>query len=114
MEVKEQQEILNTAENLSSPLNYNVHEIAIILAAGHGKRIKSQRSKMLHKIWGVPTVERVYNACRNGSRDINIILVVGIKAKDVMEVVGTRSNWIRISSYSKWNRPCCSSCFEKD
>ncbi len=90
MEVKEQQEILNIAENLSSPLNYNVHEIAVILAAGHGKRIKSQKSKMLHKIWGIPTVERVFNACRNGSHDINIILVVGIKAKDVMEVVGKR------------------------
>ncbi len=91
MEVKEQQEIFNMAESLSSPLNYNVHEIAIILAAGHGKRIKSQRSKMLHKIWGIPTVERVYNACRNGSHDINIILVVGIKAKDVMEVVSKRN-----------------------
>ncbi len=90
MEVKEQQEILNIAEKLSSPLNYNVHEIAVILAAGHGKRIKSQKSKMLHKIWGIPTVERVFNACRNGSHDINIILVVGIKATDVMEVVGKR------------------------
>ena len=27
------------------------NEVAIILAAGHGKRIKSQTSKMLHKIW---------------------------------------------------------------
>ncbi len=90
MKTSEQQEILQIAEKLSSPLNYNVHEVAIILAAGHGKRIKSQKSKMLHKIWGITTVERVYCACKNGNHGINIILVVGIKAKDVMEVVGKR------------------------
>ena len=47
---------------------------------------------MLHKIWGVPTVERVYNACRNGKKDMNIILVVGIKAQDVMQVFGKRES----------------------
>ncbi|MGD1005610.1 MAG: NTP transferase domain-containing protein [Ignavibacteriaceae bacterium] len=90
MAVNEQNEILELIKNFSSPLNYNLHEIAIILAAGHGKRIKSQKSKMLHKIWGVPTVERVFNACRNGIKDINIILVVGIKAKDVIGILGKR------------------------
>jgi bifunctional UDP-N-acetylglucosamine pyrophosphorylase / glucosamine-1-phosphate N-acetyltransferase len=90
MEINEHNEISELLKNLSSPLNYNSHEIAIILAAGHGKRIKSQKSKMLHKIWGIPTVERVFNACRHGIKDINIILVVGIKAKDVMGVLGKR------------------------
>jgi bifunctional UDP-N-acetylglucosamine pyrophosphorylase/glucosamine-1-phosphate N-acetyltransferase len=90
MELNEQNEILKLVNDYSSPLNYNSNEIAIILAAGHGKRIKSQKSKMLHKIWGIPTVERVFNACRNGIKDINIILVVGIKAKDVMGVLGRR------------------------
>jgi bifunctional UDP-N-acetylglucosamine pyrophosphorylase / glucosamine-1-phosphate N-acetyltransferase len=75
---------------LSSEFNYDYKETAIILAAGHGKRIKSQRSKMLHKIWEVPTVERVYNACLSGIDNINNIIVVGIKAKDVMEVIGKR------------------------
>ncbi|MEW6703070.1 MAG: NTP transferase domain-containing protein [Bacteroidota bacterium] len=62
-------------------------ETAIILAAGHGKRIKSQTSKMLHKIWEVPTVERVCNACQKGLLDPNIIVVVGIKAEDVIKTV---------------------------
>ncbi len=86
-EIKEIHEIVN---ELSSNINHDIPEVAIILAAGHGKRIKSQKSKMLHKIWGVPTVERVCNACREGIDGINTIVVVGIKAKDVMQVVGKR------------------------
>jgi len=66
--------------------------LAIILAAGHGKRIKSHKSKMLHKIWDIPTVERVYNACVSAIPDINTIVVVGTKAKDVIEVIGKRNN----------------------
>lgn len=84
--------INETVERLSSKLNYNFNEVAIILAAGHGKRIKSQKSKMLHKIWEVPTVERVYNASRNGIEKINSIIVVGIKANHVMNVIGKRDN----------------------
>lgn len=67
-------------------------EVAIILAAGHGKRIKSQTSKMLHKIWEIPTVERVYNACKLGIENINSVIVVGIKAIDVMDVIGKRES----------------------
>ena len=92
MELNEVKEILEVVESTSSPLNYEVNEVAIILAAGHGKRIKSHKSKMLHKIWGVPTVERVYNACRNGFKRMNIIVVVGIKAKDVVHVLGKRNS----------------------
>jgi bifunctional UDP-N-acetylglucosamine pyrophosphorylase/glucosamine-1-phosphate N-acetyltransferase len=94
MQKNDNKEILKTAISLSSRINSKINEIAIILAAGHGKRIKSQRSKMLHKIWGVPTVERVYNACSNAVKGINIAVVVGIKAKDVMEVIGKRKSTI--------------------
>jgi len=73
--------------------NFNpTKEAAIILAAGHGKRIKSQTSKMLHKIWEIPTVERVFNACKLGIDNINTVIVVGIKALDVMEVIGKRES----------------------
>ena len=92
MEVTEQNETYRLMENLSSDFNYDYKEVVIILAAGHGKRIKSQKSKMLHKIWGIPTVERVYNSCRNGINNINAIVVVGIKAKDVMQVINKRPN----------------------
>ena len=90
MDTTVKNEVYEIAENLSSPLNYKGNEIAIILAAGHGKRIKSHLSKMLHTIWDVPTVERVYNACHDGIKDVSLIVVVGIKALDVMEVLGKR------------------------
>lgn len=80
------------AQDYSSTFNTESREAAIILAAGHGKRIKSQRSKMLHEIWGTTTVERVYNACVRAVPGINTILVVGIKAPEVMRVVGKRPN----------------------
>ncbi len=79
------------AEN-SSDFEYKNPETAIILAAGHGKRIKSQTSKMLHKIWGKPTVERVFEACKNGLPKLNSIIVTGIKAEDVIKVIGKRKN----------------------
>jgi bifunctional UDP-N-acetylglucosamine pyrophosphorylase/glucosamine-1-phosphate N-acetyltransferase len=94
MQVKDQNPVYETVDKLSSKINYQFNEVAVILAAGHGKRIKSHRSKMLHNIWEVPTVERVYNACRDAINGINNIVVVGIKAKDVMEVIGKRENTV--------------------
>jgi len=84
------EEVYQKAEELSSDFNYSEKEISIILAAGHGKRIKSHRSKMLHAIWGTPTVERVFTASAQGIPAVNSILVVGIKALDVMSVIGKR------------------------
>lgn len=81
-------DVVTYLDDISSPLNCSNENLAIILAAGHGKRIKSVTSKMLHKIWGVPTVERVSNAARKGLDSSNQILVVGIKAKDVAAALG--------------------------
>lgn len=96
MEIKEtvQNPAQEMIENLSSGIDYSSDEAAIILAAGHGKRIKSQTSKMLHKIWEVPTVERVFNACRKASENINVVMVVGIKACDVMDVIGKKERTV--------------------
>ena len=85
-------EIQKLIKNYSSSFDYKTNETAIILAAGHGKRIKSNTSKMLHTIWNVPTVERVYNACASGLKNVNTILVVGIKADDVIKVIGSKKN----------------------
>ncbi|MCL4548828.1 MAG: NTP transferase domain-containing protein [Bacteroidetes bacterium] len=82
--------IRNLVTSYSSAFDYKKKETVIILAAGHGKRIKSKTSKMLHKIWEVPTVERVYNACAKGLSDSNIVIVVGIKAEDVIKSVGKK------------------------
>ena len=84
--------VYETMEEYSSVFDKSKQETAIILAAGHGKRIKSQTSKMLHKIWGVPTVVRVFDACAKGLGETNIITVVGIKAVDVTHNIGKKDN----------------------
>ena len=92
MQNNDKKEISKQIKKLSSGFNPKCKELAVILAAGHGKRIKSQRSKMLHNIWGIPTVERVHNACSNAVKGINSIVVVGIKALDVINVLGKKNN----------------------
>lgn len=88
------QETTIILNKLSTDFSPSINDTAIILAAGHGKRIKSQTSKMLHEIWGIPTVERVYNACKSGLDNSNIIVVVGIKAEEVATTVGARDKTI--------------------
>jgi bifunctional UDP-N-acetylglucosamine pyrophosphorylase/glucosamine-1-phosphate N-acetyltransferase len=75
---------------LSSPLNLSDSRVSIILAAGHGRRIKSEKSKMLHEIWGRPSVWRVCEAARRGLESENQVVVVGIKAPEVARALGKR------------------------
>ncbi len=84
-------EIENALASLSSKFSKN-DTLVIILAAGHGKRIRSSTSKMLHTIWGVPSIERVRLAVRNGMPKSNITIVVGIKALDVANAVGKQAS----------------------
>ncbi|MBV8076896.1 MAG: NTP transferase domain-containing protein, partial [Planctomycetaceae bacterium] len=45
--------------------------VAIILAAGHGKRMKSGRAKVLHEVCGQPMIRYVVEAVRGaGARTI--------------------------------------------
>ena len=85
-------EIKESISKQKNKIDNAISETTIILAAGHGKRIKSHTSKMLHKIWEKPTVERVYDASKNGLKNVNTVIVVGIKAEDVMNVIGDREN----------------------
>lgn len=84
--------VMQLVKEYSARFNNESKETAIILAAGHGKRIKSQVSKMLHKIWEVPTVDRVYEACNNGMPGANIIVVAGIKAEEVIKSLGKKKS----------------------
>ncbi len=79
-------------ENQNYKFDNSIKETAVILAAGHGKRIKSHTSKMLHKIWEKPTVERVADACVKGLEKVNSIIVVGIKASDVIKAISDTPN----------------------
>ncbi|RKY56023.1 MAG: multidrug transporter [Candidatus Neomarinimicrobiota bacterium] len=86
--------ITELLKSLSDDIDDTGSPVAIILAAGHGKRIKSLRSKMLHEIWGEATVVRVANAASEGLQSKNQIIVVGKKAKQVAETVGKAQNRI--------------------
>ncbi|MEW6754557.1 MAG: NTP transferase domain-containing protein [Candidatus Latescibacterota bacterium] len=73
---------------LNSDLDPTCGRIGIVLAAGHGKRIRSENSKMLHEIWGKPTVLRVASAVRGGLDSPNQVIVVGIKGAEVARAAG--------------------------
>lgn len=56
--------------------------VAIILAAGHGKRMKSAKAKVLHEVCGRPMIRYVVEAAR-GAGAKTVIVVVGYGADQV-------------------------------
>lgn len=76
----------------SKPLNLRAPGIAVIMAAGQGKRIKSETPKVIHPVWGVPSILRISDAAKKGLRCDNQIIVVGIKALEVVSMAGGRKN----------------------
>src|SRR6187551_739238 len=56
--------------------------VAMILAAGHGKRMKSERAKVLHDVCGQPMIRYVVEAAR-GAGARTIVVVVGYGADQV-------------------------------
>ncbi len=62
---------------------------SVVLAAGEGKRMKSSKSKLLHKICGRTIVEWVLDAVAGAGIDESII-VVGHKSEQVKECLGNK------------------------
>lgn len=62
----------------------------VILAAGLGTRMKSDRAKVLHKVNGRPMVTYVVETAIKIAGD-NVILVVGYQAEQVKETVAQRA-----------------------
>ena len=93
---EEKRKILEELNELSDTIDPSYNEVSVILAAGHGKRIKSERSKMLHEIWGKPSVLRVSEAAIKGLSSPNQVIIVGKKALEVaralVEYVADRFN----------------------
>lgn len=61
--------------------------VAIILAAGHGKRMRSEKAKVLHEVCGRPMIHYVVEAAR-GAGCRTIIVVVGVMADQVRAALG--------------------------
>ncbi|MHB1560205.1 MAG: bifunctional UDP-N-acetylglucosamine diphosphorylase/glucosamine-1-phosphate N-acetyltransferase GlmU [Isosphaeraceae bacterium] len=58
--------------------------VAIILAAGQGKRMKSEKAKVLHEVCGQPMIRYVVDAAR-GAGARTIVVVVGYAADQVRD-----------------------------
>jgi bifunctional UDP-N-acetylglucosamine pyrophosphorylase / glucosamine-1-phosphate N-acetyltransferase len=56
--------------------------VAIVLAAGQGKRMKSEKAKVLHEVCGQPMIRYVVDAAR-GAGAKTIVLVVGYGADQI-------------------------------
>ena len=65
------------------------HLMAVVLAAGEGKRMKSKNSKVVNKIYGKPLIERVYRAV-DGAGISECVIVVGHRADQVKACMGDK------------------------
>ena len=61
--------------------------IALVLAAGKGTRMKSDKSKLVHKIYGKELVKRVVETAQKSGVD-EVVTVVGYKKEQVQLVLG--------------------------
>ena len=68
-------------------MTQNNSVVAIVLAAGKGTRMKSDKSKLVHKIYGKELVKRVVETAQKSGVD-EIITVVGYKKEQVQLVLG--------------------------
>ncbi len=65
--------------------------MAIVLAAGEGKRMKSDLPKVLHEAGGVPLVQHVVNAARRSGVD-RVVVVIG-KGADAVRARFQEEGW---------------------
>lgn len=61
----------------------------VVLAGGKGTRMKSERPKVLHRIAGMPLIDRVLNLA-DSLRPSSVTVVVGHQADDVVKALSDR------------------------
>ncbi|MEI6602804.1 MAG: bifunctional UDP-N-acetylglucosamine diphosphorylase/glucosamine-1-phosphate N-acetyltransferase GlmU [Clostridia bacterium] len=67
--------------------------VAVILAAGEGKRMKSKKSKVLQQVGGRAMIDAVIEAATGAGAD-EVVVVVGHMADQVIAHVGTRAQCV--------------------
>lgn len=70
---------------INSPIPINGW-VAIILSAGKGKRMKSDKNKVCHTVGGIPVINRIIATLRNWGFQ-HILVVVGHKYQEVINCV---------------------------
>ncbi len=66
---------------------------ALILAAGEGKRMKSDKAKVIHQVYGKAMIEWVYEAVRDSGVD-KCVAIVGHKADQVKDYMGNKVEYV--------------------
>jgi bifunctional UDP-N-acetylglucosamine pyrophosphorylase / glucosamine-1-phosphate N-acetyltransferase len=66
---------------------------ALILAAGEGKRMKSEKAKVIHRLCGRAMIEWVYEAARGAGIE-RCAAIVGHKADQIMECMGNKVEYV--------------------
>jgi len=66
---------------------------AVILAAGHGTRMRSSLAKVLHPLAGKPLIEYSLEAVKDLSDDTPVV-IIGHDADNVRETVGSRARFV--------------------
>ncbi|MFH1905252.1 MAG: NTP transferase domain-containing protein [bacterium] len=92
--VNNNKEIQKHISECSDKIDYSKNIVSIILAAGHGKRLKTESQKVLHKVWGIPSVKRIAESAKQGLACKNQIIVVGHKAVEVIDTIGKTENTV--------------------
>ena len=69
------------------------HLLALVLAAGEGKRMKSKNSKVTHRICGRALIGWVSEAARNAGID-DCVYIVGHRSDQVMECLGKAQKYV--------------------
>ena len=94
-------------DQLSMAISPQAARVGIVLAAGHGKRIRSETSKMLHEIWGKPTVVRVADAVESGLESPLCVGTSRTWERTMPRVSSCSPTWWRSSTATVWwCRPC--------
>ncbi|MFC1596030.1 NTP transferase domain-containing protein [Candidatus Margulisiibacteriota bacterium] len=70
----------------------NTQNIALILAAGKGTRMKSDLPKVLHTIHGTPLLQFVLNTTRKIPGLTNIFIVIGHQAENIRKAFNDQPN----------------------
>ncbi len=68
----------------------------VILAAGHGSRMKSTKNKVLHEVGGSPMVELALESSAAVS-DLSPIVVIGPQDNDIRSLLGDRATYVEQS-----------------
>lgn len=82
--------VLQSIKEHSHLLNTKEKNIGLVMAGGHGKRIKSSLPKVAHLVWGRPSVLRVLDAVKDGLKTNNQVIVVGRQAEHVITMIGSQ------------------------